>query len=48
LWNVKSENYRNPNIWDEALEKMMKQLNSPDLSQGDVKLKLNQFVVDIP
>jgi len=27
---------------------MMKQLNSPDLSQGDVKLKLNQFVVDIP
>ena len=29
LWNVKSENYRNRNIRDNALEEMVKQLNIP-------------------
>ena len=28
LWNVKSENYRNRNIRDNALEEMVKQLNT--------------------
>jgi len=40
LWNVKSENYRNRNIQDKALEEMVKQLNIPDLTQEDVKLKV--------
>jgi hypothetical protein len=40
LWNVKSENYRNRNIRDKALEETVKQLNIPDLTQGDVKLKI--------
>jgi hypothetical protein len=31
LWDVKSENYRNRNIRDKALEKMVKELNIPDL-----------------
>jgi hypothetical protein len=31
LWDVKSENYRNRNIRDKALEEMVKQLNIPDL-----------------
>jgi hypothetical protein len=43
LWNVKSENYRNRNIWDKALEEMVKQLNSPDLTQEDVKLKIKSI-----
>ena len=32
LWNVKSENYRNRNIRDMALEEMVKQLNIPNLT----------------
>jgi hypothetical protein len=40
LWNVKSENYRNRNIRDKALEEMVKQLNIPGLTQEDVKLKI--------
>jgi len=28
LWNVKSENYRNRNIRDKALEEIVKQLNT--------------------
>ena len=40
LWNVKSENYRNRTIRDKALEEMAKQLNIPDLTQEDVKLKM--------
>jgi hypothetical protein len=40
LWNVKSENYRTRNIRDNALEEMVKQLNIPDLTQEDVKLKI--------
>jgi hypothetical protein len=31
LWDVKSENYRNRNIRDKALEEMVKELNIPDL-----------------
>ena len=40
LWNVKSENYRNRNVRDKALEEMVKQLNTPDLTREDVKLKI--------
>jgi hypothetical protein len=40
MWNVKSGNYRNRNIRDKALEEMVKQLNIPDLTQEDVKLKI--------
>ena len=40
LWNVKLENYRNRNIRDKTLEEMVKQLNIPDLTQEDVKLKI--------
>jgi hypothetical protein len=40
LWNVKSDNYRNRNIRDKALEEMVKQLNIADLTQEDVKLKI--------
>ena len=43
LWNVKSENYRNRNIRDKALEEMVKQLNIPDLTQEDVKLKIKSI-----
>jgi hypothetical protein len=43
LWNVKSENYRNRNIRDKALEETLKQLNIPDLTQEDVKLKINSI-----
>jgi hypothetical protein len=43
LWNVKSENYRNRNIWDKALEEMVKQLNITDLTQEDVKLKIKSI-----
>jgi hypothetical protein len=39
LWNVKSENYRNRNIRDKALEEMAKELNIPDLTADDVELK---------
>jgi hypothetical protein len=31
LWDVKSENYRNRNIRDKALEEVVKELNIPDL-----------------
>ena len=40
LWNVKSENYRNRNIRDKALEEMVKQSNIPYLTQEDVKIKI--------
>ena len=40
LWDVKSGNYRNRNIRDNALEEMVKQLNIPDLTQENVKLKI--------
>ena len=40
MWNVKSENYRNRNIRDNALEEMVKELNMPDLTHEDVKLKI--------
>jgi uncharacterized protein YajQ (UPF0234 family) len=43
LWNVKSENYRNRNIRDKALEEMEKQLNIPDLTQEDMKLKIKSI-----
>jgi hypothetical protein len=43
LWNVKSENYRNRNIRDKPLEEMVKQLNIPDLTQEDLKLKIKSF-----
>jgi hypothetical protein len=43
LWNVKSENYRNRNIGDKALEETAKQLNIPDLTQEDVKLKIKSI-----
>jgi hypothetical protein len=43
LWNVKSESYRNRNIRDKALEEMVKQLNIPDLTQEDVKLKIKSI-----
>jgi len=43
LWNVKSENYRNRNIHNKALEEMVKQLNIPDLTQEDVKLKIKSI-----
>ena len=43
LWNVKSENYRNRNIRDKALEEMVKQLNIPDLTQEEVKLKIKSI-----
>jgi hypothetical protein len=44
LWNVKSENYINRNIRDKALEEMVKQqLNIPDLTQEDVKLKIKSI-----
>jgi hypothetical protein len=31
LWDVKSENYRNRNIRNKALEEMVKESNIPDL-----------------
>jgi hypothetical protein len=40
LWNVKSENYRNRNIRERALEEILKQINIPDLTVEDVKLKI--------
>jgi hypothetical protein len=40
LWNVNSENCRNRNIQDKALEEMVKELNIPDLTPDDVKLKI--------
>jgi len=43
LWNVKSENYRNRNIRDKALEEMVEQLNIPDLTQEDVQLKIKSI-----
>ena len=43
LWNVKSEHYRNRNIQDKALEEMVKELNIPDLTQEDVKLKIKSI-----
>jgi len=43
LWNVKSGNYRNRNIRDKALEEMVKQLNIPDLTQENVKLKIKSI-----
>jgi len=43
LWNVKSENYRNRNIRDKAMEEMVKQLNIPDLTQEDVELKIKSI-----
>jgi hypothetical protein len=43
LWNVKSENYRNRNIRDKALEERVKQLNTTDLTQEDVKLKIKSI-----
>jgi hypothetical protein len=46
LWNVKSEHYRNRNIRDKALEEMMKQLNIPDLTQEDVKIKIKQNLLN--
>jgi len=42
MWNVKQENNRNQNIRDKALE-MVKQLNIPDLTQEDVKLKIKSI-----
>jgi hypothetical protein len=44
LWNVKSENYINRNIREKALENV-KQLNIPDLTQEDVKLKINSLSI---
>lgn len=43
MWNVKLENNRNRNIRDKALEEMVKQLNIPDLTQEDVKLKIKSI-----
>jgi len=43
LWNVKLENHRNRNIRDKALKEMVKQLNIPDLTQEDVKLKIKSI-----
>jgi hypothetical protein len=43
LWNVKSENYRNRNIWDKELDETVKQLNIPDLTQEDLKLKIKSI-----
>jgi len=43
LWNVKLENYKNRNIRDKALEETVKQLNIPDLTQEDVKLKIKSI-----
>jgi hypothetical protein len=43
LWNVKLENYRNCNIQDKALEEMVKELNIPDLTPDDVKLKIKSI-----
>jgi hypothetical protein len=42
-WNIKSENYRNRNIRDKTLEEMVTQLNIPDLTQEDVKLKIKSI-----
>jgi hypothetical protein len=39
----KSENYRNRNIRDKALEEMVKELNIPDLTPEDVKLKIKSI-----
>ena len=43
LWNVKSENYRNRNIRDKMLEEMVKELNTPVLTQEDVILKIKSI-----
>jgi hypothetical protein len=43
LWNVKSENYRNRNIRDKTFVEMVKELNIPDLTPEDVKLKIKSF-----
>ena len=43
FWNVNSEHYRNRNIRDKALEEMVKELNIPDLTQEDVKLKIKSI-----
>ena len=43
LSNVKSENYRNRNIRDNAMEEMAKQLHIPDLNQEDLKLKIKSI-----
>jgi len=43
LWNVKLENYRNRNIRDKALEEMVRELNIPNLTQEDVKLKIKSI-----
>ena len=43
LWNVKMENYSNRNIRDKALQEMVKQLNIPDLTQEDMKLKIKSI-----
>jgi hypothetical protein len=43
LWDFKSENYRNRNIRDKALEEMVKALNIPDLTPEDVKQKIKSI-----
>jgi hypothetical protein len=43
LWDVKSENYRNRHIRDKALEEMVKELNIPDVTPEDVKLKIKKI-----
>jgi hypothetical protein len=43
LWNVKSENYRNRNIREKAMEELVKQLIIPDITQEDVKLKIKSI-----
>jgi hypothetical protein len=42
LWNIKTENYRNRSIRDKALE-VVKELNIPDLTPEDVKLKIKSI-----
>jgi hypothetical protein len=43
VWDVKSERYRNLNIRDKALEEMVKELNIPDLTPEDMKLKIKSI-----
>ena len=47
LWNVKSENYRNRTIQDKTLEELAKELNFPDLTEEDVKLKIKYNLTNI-
>lgn len=43
LWNNKSETYKNRLLRDKAMKSFLSELNIPDLSENDIKLKIKSI-----